>query len=150
MGRLQASDTIFELIEVCNEITGEIRQQLVYFKASVYKDEIAKVIEEKILSLRILSRLIVGKNLNDLFYDYDAKLSQSLVSSPGECQLSVRVLCLLGNVENELKRANKRFLEKGWDYSNEEFIEYFSSYRQQILNCCIPGSHCWNLVQTLL
>ena len=45
MSRTNPEDILMELIELCKDLKSEIMQQLNYYKASVYKNEMGELIE---------------------------------------------------------------------------------------------------------
>ena len=148
MRRFQIVDTIIEVVEICHEIIGDIRQQVDYFNASVYKEEIGAGLREKVDTLRVLCSLLGEPAIVDLFQDYDR---DAIHAAPSECSFSVRVARLLVGVESELKRVDNKFLhfsdETEYDPS---IIENVKKNRQRLLVSFSPGSRCWNLVQALV
>ena len=55
MARIEDHSIVQELLELCQDIKGEILQQLTYYKASVYKAENAAVIDTKLEQLNPLA-----------------------------------------------------------------------------------------------
>ena len=51
MSRLRHLDILVELIELCHERMSEVRQQLIYYRASVYKQETSTQIAGKVEQL---------------------------------------------------------------------------------------------------
>jgi hypothetical protein len=106
MANFNNQDIFLELVELLAELIKETQQELVYYRASVYKTESAKSIDQNICQLKIISEVIGDESLFDLFGDYEATTRCGNVNvSPGECTFSSRVARLLLELENQLNAA---------------------------------------------
>src|SRR5262245_20602359 len=103
MTRLRPLDIVMELLDLCQELRDEVRQQLLYYRASVYKQETAQQITQKIENLRVVCRVFANDVLDDSFIDYDMMVKVRQQSPiPGECSMTFRVTKLLENLDQHI------------------------------------------------
>lgn len=143
MSRYDRHDILMELIELCRDLKSEILQQLNYYRASVYKNETAELIEAKIEQLRLVASLIGDDELLDAFQDYQVmKKSGSQLVAPGECLLSFRTMRLLQAVETISAELSNHHPQA----SREDMAKFSQEIRQarpQLLSLCRQGSRQW-------
>ena len=124
-------DITFELCELSDEIIGQIRSQLAYYRVSAYKHESDVQITKKIKDLKLIAKLLCSANLKDLFEDYAAETAHNKYNSVlVGCPLTMRVTRLLKNFEQEIsiiktntfkKTSTKYDLKKSVRKFREEF-----------------------------
>lgn len=149
MSRFRHVDIVHELIDLGHELRNEVRQQLLYYRASVYKQETAQQIHQKIDQLRLVINLFNDPCLMDIMTDYDAMVQNKQQSPvPGECSMSFRVTRLLDQVGQELGNVHREHLTAGGMVS-ETLTQNLLSHRRELMNICKHGSRPWNLLQNL-
>jgi hypothetical protein len=148
MNRLNQLDVVIELGELCRDLVSEIRYQLNYYRASVYKSETAKHISYRVEKLRLVAKLMMDDTLLDAFQDHDAERElgpQACVS--GECSFSSRTTRLLATIEKHaeilIDQANHRQLK----YVSKDFGRNLLWYRRELLALCKQGSRQWAFFQ---
>ena len=151
MSRLRLADILCELVELGQERVQEVRQQLVYYRASVYKQETANLIDGRIDSLRLLSDLTSDDTLAESFRDYDAMRAEgAMAAAPGECSFSKRVTVLLAEVGDRLLEMHAECTTRSATPEGEAtFADNVRKYRHQLLALCRHGSRHWTFFQSL-
>ena len=145
MSRWGSTDIVIELVELCREISSGIKQQLPYYRASVYKHETAAQINTKIDHLRTVVALLGDENLLDHFLDYTATVANgNTVIAPGECFFSSRVSVLIQTLENNLDTVISRAKEPPPALSRN-----VKSQRRELMAMCRHGSRQWDFFKTL-
>jgi hypothetical protein len=150
MGRLNQSDIMIELVELAGDLMSEVRQQLLYFRASVYKDETARQIRASIERLRTISDLIGADSLAEAFEDHDEMLARGVAEIvPGECSFSKRTVHLLGQLELAFFELNHGLKS---DFASlcvaPDFHNRFMAFKGEIVSMCRYGSKHWSFFQT--
>ncbi|MBI2602235.1 MAG: hypothetical protein HYW48_04190 [Deltaproteobacteria bacterium] len=103
MKSLTKTSVISELLVTSQEMMLELTQQLAYFRASVYKNELATTLREKIETLRVTVHALEDSSLRECFLDYDAEVKEAVPGPPGECSFSSRIARLLANLSATMK-----------------------------------------------
>lgn len=140
-----------ELIELFRDVANEIRLQLEYYRASVYKNESADIIRTKIAQLKIIGQVLCSAALIECFLDYEATvINGNQRVSPGECLFSSRISALLSTLtqiisEFESKPAHQNIV----DVSPKEFAKLVQRHRRQLLSMCRQGSDHWSFFNHL-
>ncbi len=149
MPRLRHADILIELSELCHEIMNDIRQQLVYYRASVYKDETSRMIKQKIDQLRLVVGLFCDDILKEPFRDHDAMAEAGVMNYiPGECSFSTRVTCLLAALQEPLSEFSRPSVTR-FD-ENQKFTLNVQKYRTELLSICRHGSRQWTFFRSML
>src|SRR5690606_18415694 len=139
MSRLRQSDIVCELIELCHDVMSEIRQQLLYYRASVYKDETASLITSKVEQLRMIASLFGDEIALEPHRDYDAMKKAGVAAYvPGECSFSNRLTCLLSGLEAQLDRLGRAAGQPA--SGSQEVCENVQKQKNQIMAICRHGS----------
>lgn len=151
MARQRPTDIVVELVELAHDLMQDMRQQLSYYRASVYKGETAAVIAAKVEKLRVITLVVGDDALQEALRDYDAMTANGAMHcAPGECSLSHRLTTLLNTLEDQLSevmaRAQSRMYE---NESAQGLAQMVSSYRQEIISACRQGSRQWAFFQNL-
>ena len=138
-----------ELVGLCREIGVELRQELVYYRASVYKEEAAAAIHLKIGKLRGICELFCEEHLLEPFSDFAAK-GQSGQKMPryGECFFSTRVVALIDDLYIGLE-GYLASLREGKKDSVTDLTEGVAGQRNTILSLCQHGSRYWDFFTSL-
>lgn len=151
MSRFDRYDVIVELIELCSEIRQDILLQLNYYRASVYKDETAAIINKKIDELKMVVALLKQEEILDLFRDFEASRNNgNFALTPGECLLSHRI----SNLFQQLDQAFQEFLANCQKNKNNfpdsfQFAKNIQRHRRQLLALCRHGSRQWSFFHTI-
>ena len=147
MSRTRQADILVELTELCQELSQEISHQLVYYRASVYKDETSHIVQTKVNQLRTISKLLNEEMLSEVFADFDALTANAhLHYVPGECSYSNRISHLLKSFEQAL--AEIRQVAK-WNRGNAQLTKNVQKHRRQLLSICRQGSRQWTFFKSL-
>lgn len=151
VSRMRLCDILCELIELGRERIQDVRQQLVYYRASVYKTETAALIDDRIDQLRLLSKLLNDDGLSETLRDYDAmRAVGSLGAAPGECSFSKRVTVLLASAGDRLERLDHQIGSRNASNDGDQsFAEVVRQHRTQLLALCRHGSRQWAFFQEL-
>lgn len=155
MSRFRHTDILVELIELCHERMNEIRTQLSYYRASVYKGETATQIEERMEHLRLIAGLFGDETLADAFTDCDAVKAASVNSPgfdyvPGECSFSKRVSMLLKTLDENLERLHQgTFARESQKELQTAFTDAVKAQKTQLLAICRAGSRQWSFFSAL-
>lgn len=151
MSRFRHMDVLVEMIELSLERLSEIRQRLVYYRASVYKDETVGTINGTIDGLRILGTLLGDDQLVEAFKDYDAmSKAGAMAVVPGECSFSVRVACLMLALDRSLSRMHNDALNRSVALAADTAFEgTIMKHRNQLVALCRAGSRQWTFFQSL-
>jgi hypothetical protein len=151
MSRFRQTDVIVELIELCHDRMDEIRQQLSYYRASVYKDEAAGHIDGLIVQLRLIGGILNDDLLKEAFKDFDAVARRGIQNYiPGECSFSQRVTMLLAAMEEHLRRIHfVNFSNHGDKTYAQEFAKNLRKHREELLQICRQGTRHWAFFQSI-
>jgi hypothetical protein len=149
MSRYDRRDIMMELIELSRDIKAEIMQQLNYYRASVYKNETAVIVERKIEQLQLVAELIGDDELQDAFRDYEAmKRGGLMMAAPGECLLSLRTTNLMGATDRIFAELINRHPANN-PQDTLQFSRNIQKHRRLLLSLCRQGSRQWSFFSTL-
>ncbi len=149
MSRYDRRDIMMELIELSRDMKTEIMQQLNYYRASVYKNETAAIVERKIEQLQLIADLIGDDELLDAFRDYEAtKRGGLMMAAPGECLLSLRVMNLMTATDRIFAGLINRHPASN-PQDTLQFSRNIQKHRRQLLSLCRQGSRQWSFFSTL-
>ena len=76
MARVRYSDLVLELVELSRELKADLVQRLRYYRASAYKQDTVKSINERVAQLRAIFQVLADEDLNEAMADHDAILEQ--------------------------------------------------------------------------
>jgi hypothetical protein len=151
MSRFRHTDIIVELIDLCQERMTEIRQQLVYYRASVYKGETAAQIGDTVTQLRLVATLLGDEMLAEAFIDYDAMAKAGVMSvAPGECSFSMRITTLLFALEGQLLRLERQGTPRA--PANDVDLQLAQAVRErrhELLALCRQGTRQWAFFESV-
>ena len=150
MARFSYSDILAELAEASLEHINEVRQQLNYYNASVYKNEIVQILNQKIENLRTVAILIDDETLLEPLRDYDAI---SCVSGNTLAREDVSIPARYSRLINSLEKNLRLFIENidgvHIPFSETNFRKNIRKYRRRLLAICRRGSRPWAILQSL-
>lgn len=149
MSRLRHVDIFVEMLDLGQDLLTEIRQQLTYYRASVYKDETAKQINEKVTELTLLADLLGDEGMREALTDYEALLSETINSVPGDCLFSKRVTLLLGTLDQAFRNIQSRLTNPSNPQQDQELTESVRKHRHKLLALCRHGSRQWAFFTSL-
>ncbi len=141
-------DLVIELSELCRDIVSEVRHQLNYYRASVYKHETSRHISHRIEKLRLVAKLMNDEVLLEGFRDHDAEREMGVAAYvPGECSFSTRTTRLLQCIEKHceiiIDQANHRQL----NHVSKSLARDVQKHRRELLQICKHGSRQWAFFQ---
>ena len=138
MNDLRQLDILVEILELCQHLIAELRHQLLYFKASVYKNEAQALLDEKLGVLGILIEILGDENSSDLWTAFSSK--EPLFSAhtpPGECSFSIKLALLLGGLDEALQKFYSQINLKAEALASPEKItESLRLNKRKILTLC--------------
>lgn len=137
------ADVVFELLELCEDLLTSIDRQLLYYRASVYKEETVATIGKEINRLRHMLALFGDENLLEPLADYQAMNQHNLKLSPGECSFSRRIAILIANTRKQLQR----YTHNGHPHNLTS--SHIRGQRDYLLSLCPQGSRQWNFFRSL-
>ncbi len=143
----QATNIAQEFLEVITDFVADLKQQLSYYRASVYKAEAVHLIEGRINDIYPIMQLVNVEEFLDTLADYQALKDAAMrgdfsgmVLSPGDCSVSFRVSKLISQLDLLIKQTQQDFstqlmsrLEKSLSHNKQEFQKFAakSSRRSQ-------------------
>ena len=147
MARVRYSDLVLELVEVSREIHADLLQRLRYYRASAYKTDTVKTINERVAQLRAIFQVLADDDLNEAMADHDAVLDQGIqMLATGDCTVSARVNILLSEMEPALAALVRRY-GQSQSMVREETVKALQRHRQTLLAVCREGSRSWELIR---
>lgn len=151
MSKVCHLDVLAELHELCQDIVQGIRNELRYYRASVYKDESAKNINRRLDQLRFIVDVIDDEMVREPFQDFEAEAKASInFYVPGECPFFGRVTRLLGNLEEQLSLMEESVAHSRNSLHNDSNLtRAVKKHRRQLLGMCRQGSRPWCFFQSV-
>ncbi len=137
------ADIAFELLELCEALLVNIEQQLLYYRASVYKEETARNVEAGVVRLQNILEMFNDNTLLEPLADYRALQLHDLKLTPGECSFSRKVSLLVVAARGQL-RLYRRAMPPDVDLRSQ-----IQHKRQQVLSLCRQGSRQWSFFRSL-
>jgi hypothetical protein len=151
MSKLCHLDVLAELHELCQDIIQGIRNELRYYRASVYKEESAKHINRRIEQLRFIVDVIDDEMVREPFQDFEAEAKAGIAYYvPGECPFFGRVTRLLSNLEEQLSVLEDHVAQSRASLQNDSNLtRAVKKHRRQLLGMCRQGSRPWCFFQAV-
>ena len=149
MARVRYSDLVLELVELSRELKADLVQRLRYYRASAYKQDTVKSINERVVQLRDIFQVLADEDLNEAMADHDAILEQGpqmLVT--GDCTVTARINILMTEMEPALLALVRRY-GQSQSVVREETVKTLQRHRQILLAVCREGSRSWELIRGL-
>ena len=149
MARIRHTDLILELSEICRDIATDLKQRMAYYRASAYKSDAARQINERIDQLRAIFQILSDDDLLDAMEDHDAILDQGAqMLLAGECTVSARVNILLSQMEPALSALHRRYRQHQ-GYVREDTLKILQRHRHTLEAICREGSRSWEILRGL-
>lgn len=148
MTSIRYSDLVLELAEVCNDISQDLKQRLRYYRASAYKSDAARTINERIDQLRAIFEVLSDDGLTEAMADHDAIVAcgpQMLAA--GDCSVTARVNLLLSEMDPALSAVVRRF-GQSQSRVREETIKALQRHRNTLKSVCREGTRSWELLRS--
>lgn len=149
MSCLRHIDISIEMLELGQELLTEIRQQLVYYRASVYKDETALQINAKVAEIALLADLLGDDSMREALTDYEALRQELTPPVPGECHFSKRVSLLLGTLDQAIRAMQGRLSTPSNPEQDQQLADSVRKHRHKLLALCRHGSRQWAFFTSL-
>lgn len=147
MARVRYSDLVLELTEVCQDIKADLQQRLRYYRASAYKHDAARAINERVDQLRAIFDILGDDELHDAMADHDAVLDHGpQMLAAGECTVTARIAVLMAGMEPALVSMVRRY-GQSQSQVREETVKALHRHRNTLLNVCREGSRSWELIR---
>lgn len=147
MTRVRYSDLVLELVDVSRELKNDLVHRLRYYRASAYKQDTAKSINERVAQLRAIFQVLADDDLNEAMADHDAILEQGpQMLATGDCTVTARVNILISEMEPALAALVRRF-GQSQSVVREETVKTLQRHRQTLLAVCREGSRSWELIR---
>jgi hypothetical protein len=149
MIRVRYSDLVFELADVCTTIRAELQQQLLYYRASAYKNEAIVKIDERVDQLRAIFQIFSDANLNDALADHDAVWAQGpQLLEAGDCIVSQRISILIAGMNPALVTLTRRFAQSQTAV-RPETLAVIKRHRGTLIRVCAEGSRAREILRSL-
>ena len=110
MKTYRSIETVYELIDLASEIILNTKQQLAYYKVSVYKNEEASKINDTVEDLRQIVEAIQDDRMQEAFRDYDAMREHYEMNQSGDSCFYIRTLKLITTMADILKNYSVSYL----------------------------------------
>lgn len=139
-----ANDVVSEVLDLCRDLISQLRGQLEYYRASVYKDEMLAQIDKRISELGFLLELLPFEESQEVWADYVAVCRHAAqFSSPGFCSYTQRVTQFLDQVEKAITAIYQHGMETEWD---EQALK---KNKNRLASLCLYGSQKWQFFYNL-
>lgn len=149
MARFRYSDLVLELAELSRDIKEDLQQRLRYYRASVYKLDASKPINERVDQLRAIFDILADDELLEAMADHDAIMEHGpQMLSAGECSVTARISVLLSGMDQSLASLVRKY---GHSQSQvrTETIQALHRHRSTLKNICREGSRSWAILRDL-
>ncbi len=149
MIRLRYSDLVFELGDICKGLKAELQQHLLYYRASAYKDEAIREIDQRVDQLRAIFQILADSDLNEAMSDHDAVWGQGpQMLAAGDCTVSARMTILIAGMDPALSALTRRFAQS-LSAVRPETVAVMKRHRSTLLNVCSEGSRTREILRSL-
>lgn len=143
-------DIMMELLELGRDVIDEIKHQLVYYRASVYKHETAKQISDRIIQLHTVAEIISDEMILDLFRDFEATAGNgNMKSIPGECAFSSRITTLTQGLIEQFTQFESNMRSTQNDSQDRELSRVLEKNKHKLIGMCRQGTRQWAFFRSL-
>jgi hypothetical protein len=150
MNRVNQLDVVIEIGELCRELISEARDQLHYYRASVYKQDTAKQIANRVDKLRFVASLLNSEILLDAFSDHDAeKALGARAYAMGECAFSLRTSRLLTATDSHISHLMEQVQQRHVQNVSRDLSRNIYKHRRELLAICKQGSRQWDFFRSI-
>jgi len=148
--RFSYRDLLIELIDSCFGYIREIRSQLNFYQASVYKEEISRNIKKKTGNLRVLCCEFNSQQLEDFFDEFDVLASLGgNAKTHVSASLPERTVRLLQQIEPELKEIKHSLSAARSRRDSPNTVRNLKRKKRILMSACRRGSRPWSLLNLL-
>jgi hypothetical protein len=149
MARFRYSDLVLELAELSQEIKEDLQQRLRYFRASAYKTDAAKPINERVAQLRAIFDILAEDELLEAMADHDAIMEHGpQMLAAGECSVTARIGVLISGMEPALASLVRKH-GRSQSQVRAQTIDALHRHRSTLMNICREGSRSWEILRSL-
>ncbi len=134
MKTYRSIETVYELIDLASEIILNIKQQLAYYKVSVYKNEEASKINDNVEELRQIVDVIQDDRMQEAFMDYEATAEHYEINPSGESCFYVRTLKLVSVMDEILRNYNISCMKDETEELNMSQALNYQNKRKSLLS----------------
>lgn len=151
MSRDRRLDILLELVDLCYEIITDMKQQLSYYRVSVYKEEAADPLNKKIDQIRLVTGFFSDENVKEPIRDFDAiEKAAKLNFIPGECSYSVRVTRLIVDLEKQLSIFNRKIVSRDRTANLcNDFGSNLRRHRNELIHLCRYSGRHWSFMHEI-
>lgn len=150
MASCSYKDLINELVETSHDYIREAYQQINYYNASVYKDEIVRNLNRKVDALRTLATFINHEIVLEPIRDFDSfKPVGGNSVNIVEHSLTARISKLLVQMDNSLKEYAELLSENHTYLRDQKIDQSLRRQRRKLLSICRRGTRSWALLQSI-
>lgn len=143
-------DIMMELLELGRDVIDEIKHQLTYYRASVYKHETAQQIGDRVNQLHTVAEIISDDLILDLFRDFEATAGNgNLKAVPGECVFSTRITTLTQGLLEQFTLFESNMRNTTNDNQNKELTRVLEKNKHKLLGMCRHGTRQWAFFHSL-
>lgn len=149
MARFRYSDLVLELAELSKDIKDDLQQRLRYYRASAYKMDAAKRINERVDQLRAIFDILGEEELAEAMADHDAIMEHGAqMLAAGECSVTARIGVLIAGMEPALISLVRKY---GHSQSQVrlETLQALHRHRSTLMTVCREGSRSWEILRAL-
>lgn len=127
------TELIYEILELASEQLDEFRKEISFYKASIYKSEIARSIEKRTDGLSMIFGFFDGDRARNIFENFQDELDFSHPISNED--VSVGAWLRLASVcQRELELVKNMLQTRR--FSSGDFTKRVRSARKSIVNLC--------------
>ncbi len=134
MKTYRSIETVYELIDLASEIILNVKQQLAYYKVSVYKNEEVSKINDNVEELRQIVDVIQDDRMQEAFRDYQATAEHYEINPSGESCFYVRTLKLVSVMGEILRNYNISCIKDETEELNMSQALNFQNKRKSLLS----------------
>jgi hypothetical protein len=149
MIRLRYSDLVLELADLSRSLKADLQQRLLYFRASAYKADAVRSIDERVDQLRAIFQIIGDESLNEAMADHDAVWGQGpQILTAGDCTVSVRINILIAGMDPALNALTRRSAQSQSSV-RQETVAALRRHRHTLMSACEEGSRTREILRSL-
>lgn len=128
---------VHELIDLAAEQLDQLRKEIHFYRASIYKNEMSQKINERVAGLNLIFSLLSEEKSKEHFENYQDEI-QFGRQSPSEDYFSSATLRLASCCQNDLELIKNKTLRK--DFESQDFTRKVRSARKSLARLCSDDS----------
>ena len=151
MAKNQYMDVVSELVESCVEYTFDIKQQLRFYGASVYKHEIVHAVNKKIKNIQTILEFLRDKNtlasIKKYSCDNVVNGNQKVSATSGSFEVKVETLVkeIIIGLDSFVEEVNTN----SSFFAGRDFRREMRYQRKKLSSACRRGSRTRQLIQSI-